>query len=55
MQEIEQAYPFDVGFPQNMLTAGPNAAQGPEDHFWMQRLGHIDYVKAPQPITPQER
>ena len=32
MQEIEQAYPFDVGFPQNMLTGGPNAARGPEDN-----------------------
>ena len=54
MQEIEQAYPFDVGFPQNMLTRGPNAARGPEDHAWLKQLGPIDYVKGPQPILPPE-
>ena len=54
MQEIEQAYPFDVGFPQNMLTGGPNAARGPEDNAWLQRLGPIDFVKGSQPILPSE-
>ena len=54
MQEIERAYPFDVGFPQNMLTAGPNAAKGPEDNAWVQRIATIDFVRGPQPILPSE-
>ena len=54
MQEIEQAYPFDVGFPHNMLTQGPTAAKGPEDNVWLQEFGHLDFVKGPQPIPPQE-
>lgn len=54
IEEIEQAYPFDVGFPHNMLAGGPNAAKGPEDNVVSKRLGHIDYVKAPQPIPPQQ-
>lgn len=53
MEEIEQAYPFDVGFPHNMLAGGPNAAKGPQDNAVSKRLGHIDYVQAPQPIPPQ--
>lgn len=54
MQEIEQAYPFDVGFPHNMLAGGPNAAKGPGDHVLLKRLGQIDYVNGPQPIPPQQ-
>ena len=53
LEEIEQAYPFDVGFPHNMLSGGPHAAKGPEDHVISKRLGHIDYVKGLQPIPPQ--
>ncbi len=54
MEEIEQAYDFDVGFPHNMLAGGPNAAKGPQDNVFSKRLGHIDYVQAPQPIPPQQ-
>ena len=54
MEEIEQAYPFDVGFPHNMLAGGPNAAKGPQDNVLLKRLGDLDFVKAPQPIPPQE-
>ncbi len=53
MEEIEQAYPFDVGFPHNMLSGGPNAAKGPEDNIFLKRLGQIDHVKGPQPIPAQ--
>lgn len=55
MEEIEQAYPFDVGFPHNMLSGGPNAVKGSEDNVISKRRGHIDYVKAPQPIPPTAR
>ena len=32
MDEIEQAYPFDVGFPHDMLSGGLSAARGPEEN-----------------------
>lgn len=54
MEEIEQAYDFDVGFPHNLLAGGPNAAKGPQDNVFSKRLGHIDYVQAPRPIPPQQ-
>ena len=54
VEKIEQAYSFDVGFPHDMLTGGPNAAKGPEDHAFLIRLGELDFVKAPQPIPPHE-
>ena len=53
MEEIERAYPFNVGFPHNLLAGGTVAARGPEDNAISKRLGHIDYVKAPKPIPPQ--
>jgi aryl-alcohol dehydrogenase-like predicted oxidoreductase len=52
IEEIEGAYDFDVGFPHNMLSGGPNAAKGPGDNVMSKRLGHFDYVKGPQPIAP---
>lgn len=52
MEEIERAYYFDVGFPHNMVSGGPNAPKGPEDHVISKRLGHFDYVKGPQAIQP---
>ena len=52
MDEIEGAYDFDVAFPYNMISSGPNAAKGPEDHVSSKRLGHFDYVKGPRPIPP---
>ena len=53
IDEIEQAYPFDVGFPHNMISGGPKAARGPEDNVLLKRLGTFDHVKGPQPIPPQ--
>ena len=55
MTEIEQAYDFDIGFPHNFLAGGQNAIKGPEDSFLVQRLGNIDFVKAPRPIPPQKQ
>ena len=55
MKEIEHAYPFDVGFPHNLLAGGPNAARGPEDNVILKDVGYIDYVKGPQPIPPPKQ
>ena len=52
MQQIEEAYPFDVGFPMNMLGGGPKGPKGPQDIVFSKRLGHFDYVAGPKPIPP---
>lgn len=52
IEEIEEAYPFDVGFPHNMLSGSAKPAQGPEDNVLYKRLGYLDFVKGPQPIPP---
>lgn len=54
IDEIETAYDFQVGFPHNFIRGGNKAPRGPEDVVFNKRLGHFDYVQAPQPIPPQE-
>ncbi|KAI4159152.1 MAG: hypothetical protein LQ342_006799 [Letrouitia transgressa] len=54
IEEIEAAYPFDVGFPMNMLGGGPNSTASPAGNALNKRIGTIDYVAGPQPITPAE-
>ncbi|KAK5038112.1 hypothetical protein LTS07_001581 [Exophiala sideris] len=52
IEEIESAYPFDVGFPLNFLALSPKGVKGPEDVVMTKRMGHFDFVKAPQPVLP---
>lgn len=49
---VESAYPFDVGFPMNFLASNPKGPKGPEDIVLTKRMGHLDFVKRPQPILP---
>ncbi|OQU94892.1 hypothetical protein CLAIMM_01178 [Cladophialophora immunda] len=54
IDEIESAYPFDVGFPMNFI-AGNNPkgpVRGPEDISLTKRMGHFDFVQGLQPILP---
>lgn len=53
IDEIDAAYPFDLGFPMNFLTSGKKSrVQGPEDITFTKRMGHSDFVKGAQPILP---
>ena len=53
IDEIEAAYPFDVGFPMNFITGNnPKGARGPEDITLTRRLGHFDFVKGAEPVLP---
>lgn len=54
MDEIETGYDFQIGFPHNFLAGGNRAPQGPEDVAFSKRMGHLDYVKGPQPIPPHQ-
>lgn len=50
IREIEEAYPFDVGFPMNFLYKGPVKEAHPAHSTWMNQVGHFDYVENPKPI-----
>lgn len=60
MEEIEQAYPFDHGFPHTFLSGshfeGENAksrqADGPADVMLTKRVGNFDWVESSKPIQP---
>jgi len=50
VEEIENAYPFDIGFPLNFLGGSAR----PEDNILNKRVGSLDYVKGPMPIEPAD-
>ena len=51
MSDIDNAAPFDVGFPMNFL-GGPKGAKGPGDVWLTNMAGHFDYVESGKPIRP---
>lgn len=53
IDEIEKAYPFDIGFPHNFL-GGPKGAQGPQDVGVANVRGHFDWVIGGKPIPPHK-
>ena len=56
IDDIEDAYPFDVGFPMNFISGGnPKGPKGPEDIPLTKRMGHFDFVKGQQPVLPPIR
>ena len=48
MKEIEDAVPFDPGFPFNTFGTGP------EQHFLLNAMGKFDYVQPQAPIKPHK-
>ena len=55
-EEIEKAWPFDVGFPNSFYTMdSAKGLEGPGDVWLMQPAGHFDYVIGQKPIRPGEQ
>jgi len=67
VRRIEEASPFDPGFPNNFIVGVPLAAvifyrwylmatghqgDGTGDNYLMKASAHSDRVPVPQPITP---
>ncbi|WAO95786.1 Aldo-ket-red domain-containing protein [Fusarium falciforme] len=53
MEDIETAYPFDVGFPHNFLSGNTNrGSRGPGDIRTANVRGLFDYVEDIHPILP---
>ena len=54
-EEIEKAWPFDVGFPNSFYTMdNSKGPKGPGDIWLMAPAGHFDYVDQQKPIAPGE-
>ncbi|PMD62533.1 Aldo/keto reductase [Hyaloscypha bicolor E] len=51
MEDIEEANPFDIGFPMNFL-GGPGGVKDPNDVWLMSMAGKQQHVPAPQAIKP---
>ncbi|KAM6509803.1 hypothetical protein FALCPG4_017446 [Fusarium falciforme] len=53
IEDIETAYPFDVGFPHNFLSGNTNrGSRGPGDIRTLAVRGLFDYVEDIHPILP---
>ncbi len=55
MQQIDDAWPFDVGFPSNFMSDAPSAPKGPGDVVLSKQGGEFDYVDAPKPFRPRQK
>lgn len=54
VKQIEETNEFDIGFPHNMLSGGPNKVRGPGD-VWLSALGGItDHVQPYKPVSANE-
>ncbi|KAI9821770.1 MAG: hypothetical protein M1827_002351 [Pycnora praestabilis] len=55
IDEIEDAAPFDIGFPQNFLSGNKKGPSGPAD-IWLSRMsGNYDFVEEKKPIPPHKK
>ncbi|KAJ4362005.1 hypothetical protein N0V83_010946 [Neocucurbitaria cava] len=54
IQEIDNAYGFDMGFPHSFLNPANVVLMGPEDNRFTGQCGFFDFVETPKPIPPHE-
>ncbi|KAH0493905.1 hypothetical protein TgHK011_000548 [Trichoderma gracile] len=53
VEEIESAYPFDIGFPNNMLWGGKKPPGSSPQKIWLlESAAHYEYIPEPKPIAP---
>lgn len=51
IEKIDEAYPFDIGFPLNFLFGGKTASRRGEDIWLTSMATHIQTVERPKPIV----
>ncbi|KAH8681531.1 norsolorinic acid reductase [Xylariales sp. PMI_506] len=54
IEEIENAVPFELGFPHNFLW-GPKVPENPGQVWLLNMGGTYDYVPVPKPVTPSKK
>ncbi|MCJ1243955.1 hypothetical protein MMC30_001152 [Trapelia coarctata] len=55
IKEIEDAWPFDTGFPLSFLSRSPAGAKGPGDVVLARQGGEFEYVEGLKPIKPTQK
>jgi aryl-alcohol dehydrogenase-like predicted oxidoreductase len=48
VEEIESAYPFDIGFPNNMLWGGKKSGTSPQKIWLLESAAHYEYIPEPK-------
>jgi aryl-alcohol dehydrogenase-like predicted oxidoreductase len=54
IEQIDAAYGFEMGFPQNFLNSANSAIVGPENNRFANNMGFLDHVKSLKPIPPHQ-
>lgn len=54
MRRIEEAVPFELGFPHDFLWRAGGVPENPAQVWLTEMAGHMDYVPLPQPIRPAQ-
>lgn len=55
IERIDNAYPFDIGFPLNFLFMGQKTPSRRGEDVWLTSMAtNIKTVDRPRPIAPQE-
>ncbi|PNP51599.1 hypothetical protein THARTR1_07855 [Trichoderma harzianum] len=52
IEEIESAYPFDFGFPHNMMWGGKAPGPSQQKIWLLESAAHFEYVSEPKAIAP---
>lgn len=48
VEEIESAYPFDIGFPNNMLWGAKKPGSSPQKIWLLEAAAHYEYIPEPK-------
>ncbi|KAF3047928.1 hypothetical protein E8E11_006462 [Didymella keratinophila] len=54
MDEIDNAYGFEIGFPHEFLSPQNKAVLGAEDGWIINNISYMDFVEGPKPIPPHQ-
>lgn len=55
IEKIDEAYPFDIGFPLNFLFMGQKTPSRRAEDVWLTSMAtHIQTVERPKPIVANE-
>jgi len=54
LDKIDNAYEFEMGFPDNFLSPENKLVLSPEDGWFINAISYMDFVQGPRPILPHE-
>lgn len=54
LNQIDNAYGFEIGFPHNFLSPQNKSVLGAEDGWFINNTSYLDFVTGPTPIPPHQ-